>query len=178
MIHTPGRLAVSLAGILLAVVLMFSQAGFRNAMFDSQAEIIHRLDGDLFILNKLKHIMYDPQAVRQPAALPGRGRPRRPGGLSALHREYGLDLEEPRRSQAAPASGSWRFNPDDHVFDFPEVAAYSDALKMPDTVLFDEKSRDYYGKPQAGTQTELADRAGHGGGDVSPGNRFLARTAT
>src|SRR5262249_34267725 len=59
LIHTPGRLVVSLAGILLAVVLMFSQTGFRNALFDSQKEIIHQLDGDLFILNKAKNIMYD-----------------------------------------------------------------------------------------------------------------------
>jgi putative ABC transport system permease protein len=39
------------------------------------------------------------------------------------------------------------------------VREYAEALKKPDTVLFDEKSRDYYGAPRAGTETELSGRA-------------------
>jgi len=59
--HNPGRLAVSLAGIVLAVVLMFSQAGFRNAMFDSQAALIQRFHADLVLVGKLKSLMYGPE---------------------------------------------------------------------------------------------------------------------
>ncbi len=44
------------------------------------------------------------------------------------------------------------------MFKFLDAAACAGALKMPDTVLFDEKSRDYYGNPQAGARTELAGR--------------------
>ena len=35
--HNPVRFAVSLAGVAFAVVLMFVQFGFRNALFDSTA---------------------------------------------------------------------------------------------------------------------------------------------
>jgi putative ABC transport system permease protein len=158
LIDTPGRLAVSLAGILLAVVLMFSQAGFRNAMFDSQAELIHRLSGDLFILNKLKHIIYAPKPfasrrLYQAQAVPG------VRAVYPLYIESTASVWKNAVDHSARPLRVLAFNPDDHVFDFPEVAAYSDILKMPDTVLFDEKARDYYGKPQAGTQTELAHRA-------------------
>ncbi len=157
LIHTPGRLAVSLGGILLAVVLMFSQTGFRDAMFDSQAEIINRFDGDLFILNKLKHIMYDPDSITsrriyQALAVPG---------VRAVHPLY---IEGAASIWRHPVKHKLRpirvlaFNPDDSVFKFLDAAACAGALKMPDTVLFDEKSRDYYGNPQAGARTELAGR--------------------
>jgi len=157
LIHTPGRLAVSLAGILLAVVLMFSQTGFRYAMFDSQAQIIHEFDGDLFILSKAKHIIYDPDSfasrrIYQALAVPG---------VRAVHPLY-IESGASIWRNPNPDSRKLRpirvlaFNPDDDVFKFPEVAACADALRMPNTVLFDEKSRDYYGNPQVGTQTELA----------------------
>src|SRR5262249_58826681 len=76
LLHNPSRLAVSVAGILLAVILMFSQMGFRNGMFDSQVELIRRLNGDLFLVSRLKYLTYvpDPFASRrlaQARACPG-----------------------------------------------------------------------------------------------------------
>jgi len=157
LIDTPGRLAVSLGGIILAVLLMFSQTGFRYAMFDSQAEIIHQLDGDLFILNKLKHIIYDPEPfasrrIYQALAVPG---------VRAVHPLYMEGADSVWRNPLTRKLRRIRvlaFNPTDSVFRFPELAACADALRRPDTVLFDTKSRDYYGNPQAGTRTELAGR--------------------
>jgi putative ABC transport system permease protein len=156
--HTPGRLAVSLAGILLAVVLMFSQAGFRNAMFDSQAELIRRLHGDLFLLNKVKHLMYAPEPfasrrLYQARAVPG------VGAVAPLYIESAASVWKNPVDHSARPLRVLAFNLQDSVFDFPEVAAYTDVLQMPDTLLFDESARDYYGKPRAGTRTELAQRA-------------------
>jgi putative ABC transport system permease protein len=158
LIHTPGRLAVCLAGILLAVVLMFSQTGFRHAMFDSQAEIIHQFDGDLFIINKAKHIMYDPNtfAIRriyQAKAIPG------------VRAVFPLYIESAASIWRNPADRTLRAirvlafsmnHPDDIIFKLPDVAAHAVALRAPGTALFDEKSRNYYGNPRAGTRTELA----------------------
>lgn len=157
LIDTPGRLAVSLGGIVLAVVLMFSQTGFRNAMFDSQTQIIEKLQGDLFILNRLKHIMYDPDTfasrrIYQALAVPG------------VEAVYPLYIEGVTSIWRNPVKHTLRpirvlaFNPDDAVFDFRSVAEHANALRMPDTVLFDEKSRDYYGNPHVGTRTELSGR--------------------
>jgi putative ABC transport system permease protein len=50
-------------------------------------------------------------------------------------------------------------DPDEPALDFVQLPAYAEALKQPNTVLFDEKSRDYYGHPQPGTQTELTRRS-------------------
>jgi putative ABC transport system permease protein len=157
LLHTPGRLAVSLAGIMLAVVLMFSQTGFRNAMFDSQANIIRLLDGDLFIISKAKHIIYDPDSfasrrIYQAKAVPG---------VREVHPLY---IESAASIWRNPVDRKLRpirvlaFDPSHPPFRFPEVTACAEQLRMPDTVMFDTESRDYYGKPQAGTQTELAGR--------------------
>jgi putative ABC transport system permease protein len=157
LIHTPGRLAVSLAGIMLAVVLMFSQTGFRYAMFDSQAHVIGEFDGELFIVSKAKHIIYDPNCfasrrIYQAKAVPG------------VREVYPLYIESALSIWRNPVSRKLRpirvlaFDPYSPMFQFPEVKACAESLRMPDTVMFDAKSRDYYGNPQAGTRTELAGR--------------------
>jgi putative ABC transport system permease protein len=172
LIHTPGRLAVSLGGILLAVLLMFSQTGFRDALFDSQAEIIDQLNGELFIQNSIKQIIYDPETfasrrIYQASAIPG---------VSAVHPLYiqaGAPIWRNPFKRTLRSIRVLAFNPDDAVFKFHEVAACADALRMPDTVLFDEKSRDYYGNPQPGTRTELAGRAVTVVGTFRLGTDFL-----
>lgn len=155
--NTPGRLVVSIAGILLAVVLMFSQSGFRNAMFDSQSELINRLNGDLFILSKLKHIMYLPESFPSRRLYQARA-------CAGVKSVYPLYIEGDRAVWKNPYDHSTRplrvlaCDPTDDVFDFPEVRKYAEALKLPDTVIFDSGSRDYYGHPQPGTETELNGR--------------------
>lgn len=52
--HDWRRLAIALVGIAFAVLLMFSQVGFQNALFDSQVQLIKDLKGDIFIFNKAK----------------------------------------------------------------------------------------------------------------------------
>ena len=41
-------------GIAFAVLLMFTQVGFQNALFDSQVKIIDDLQGDIFLVSKAK----------------------------------------------------------------------------------------------------------------------------
>jgi putative ABC transport system permease protein len=156
--HHPGRLMVSLSGIVLAVCLMFSQAGFRNALFDSQAELIQRLEADLIILNKLKYLLFaeEPFTSRrlaQARAVPG------------VRMVCPLYLETNRGGWKSPRDATTRplrvvaFDIDEPVVDFPAVKQNAKELKRRDTVLFDERSRDYYGRPRAGSRSELAGRA-------------------
>ena len=50
--HNIRRLAVALAGIGFAVVLMFMQMGFRNALFNSTVKIVADMDADLLLINR------------------------------------------------------------------------------------------------------------------------------
>lgn len=157
LLHTPGRLAVSIAGVGLAIVLMFSQSGFRHGVLDSQAEVIQRLNGDLLIVGRLKSQIYIDEPFPSRRLYQARTCP----GVRAV---YPLYVESQRSFWQNPMDGSTRpirvlaFNPDDPVFDFPEVKAHAAALKMPDTVLFDRQARDFFGRPQAGAEAELSQR--------------------
>jgi putative ABC transport system permease protein len=170
--HHPGRLMVSLAGIVLAVCLMFSQDGFRNALFDSQAELIRRLDADLIIANKLKYLLFvdEPftgRRLAQARAVPG------VGAVCPLYIEPGRgSWKSPRDSTTRPVRVV-AFDVDDAVVDFPAVARLAGALKRRDTVLFDERSRDYYGNPRAGSRAELAGRAVEVVGTFRLGSDFV-----
>ncbi|MBM4072457.1 MAG: FtsX-like permease family protein [Planctomycetes bacterium] len=171
--HTPGRLAVSLAGVGLAIVLMFSQAGFRHGVLDSQAGLIQRLNGDLFILGRQKSQMYvdelfPSRRLHQARICPG------------VHAVFPLYIEIQRPVWRNPSDGSMRvirvlaFDPDDPVFDMPDVQVHSAALKRPDTVLFDRQARDYFGRPQTGTVTELSQHKVNVVGTFRLGTDFLS----
>jgi putative ABC transport system permease protein len=59
--HNPRRFAVSLAGVGFAVVLMFVQFGFRNALFDSTAGLINHLNADLVVVSHLSYTLAMPE---------------------------------------------------------------------------------------------------------------------
>jgi putative ABC transport system permease protein len=155
LINSPGRLVISAAGILLAIVLMFSQAGFRNGMFDSQAELIRRLNGELFLVGRLKVLLFVAEPFPSRRLYQARACP----GVQAV---YALYTEGDRAIWKGPKDGRTRpirllaFDPFEPVINIPEVAAHAEALRQPDTVLFDEWSRDYYGRPREGTRGELS----------------------
>jgi len=157
LLHNPRRLLVSIAGVVLACLLMFSQTGFRNAMYDSQTELIRHLDGDLMIVNKVKYLMFAAEPfprrrLEQAKACPG---------VVAV---YPLYIETQTAEYRNPVDGMSRpirvlgFNPEDMVLDFPQIREHAEELKLPDKVLFDEGSRDYFGRPHAGTRAELSNR--------------------
>ena len=52
--HDPRRLAVACAGIAFAVLLMFVQVGFENALFTSQVRLVDVLEGDIFVTSKAR----------------------------------------------------------------------------------------------------------------------------
>jgi putative ABC transport system permease protein len=165
------RLARSTAGIAFAVVLMLIELGFRNAFLDSALEVIQHIDGDIVMVSSTKY---------------------RTGRKDSFARRY---LYEARAGQGIasvlPIYGNvstWK-NPQDHknyvvnvlAFDpdaspwtWPEVTGQREALKQPDTVLFDSRARRFLGRAGAGTETELGGRTIHVVGSFPLGPDFLA----
>ncbi len=153
--HNPSRLLLSVAGVVLAAVLMFSQTGFRNAMYDSQTELIRHLDGELMIVSKVKYLIVASEPFPSRRIEQARGCP----GVAAV---FPLFIETERAVWRNARNGTTHpiralgVNPDEGVFDFREYLRQAQDLKRPDTVLFDAGSRNYYGQPRAGTRTELS----------------------
>ena len=55
--HDVRRLVVAICGVAFAVLLMFTQVGFQNALFDSQVKLIDDLQGELFLVSKAKYTL-------------------------------------------------------------------------------------------------------------------------
>jgi putative ABC transport system permease protein len=55
------KLIMAASGVGFAVLLMFSQIGFRNGLFDSTVQIVRILDGDLFIISAARYTLSSEQ---------------------------------------------------------------------------------------------------------------------
>ncbi len=54
LVHDKRRLLIAVGGIVFAVLLMFTQTGFRNGLFDSTIAILKKLDGDIVLYSRAK----------------------------------------------------------------------------------------------------------------------------
>src|SRR3989440_6149726 len=72
--HNPRRLLVAVAGVAFAVILIFMELGFLNALLESTVQVLRRLNGDIVILSKAQyaliaaerfdiHRLYDARAL-------------------------------------------------------------------------------------------------------------------
>ncbi|TWT66275.1 FtsX-like permease family protein [Posidoniimonas polymericola] len=76
LMHDRRRLATAIAGIGFAVLLMFVQVGFQNALYDSQVRLVDALGGDLFITSRDRFAIaaetrFPVQRLLQARSLPG-----------------------------------------------------------------------------------------------------------
>jgi len=135
------RLLVALSGIAFADVLIFMQLGFQSALYDSNTRLHRSLQADIILMS--------PQA-------------RNWQGLSTFSRRRLYQAEDIAGVKSADAMYvniiTWKnpntraqrqvqvigFDPDRPAFNLPEVNQQLDKLKLPDTVLFDRKSRGEY----------------------------------
>lgn len=61
--NDPKRLAIRCAGITFAVVLMFMQTGFRNALFDSNVRTFEMIDCDIVLKNESRYMISSGQTL-------------------------------------------------------------------------------------------------------------------
>ena len=154
------RMLRSISAIGFAVLLMMIQLGFRGAFLDSSLEIIRKIDADIIITSasKIRFGRKDPFSRRQLYAARGID------GVASARPIYGEWMVSAWKN---PRSGKpynvqlLAFDPDQPVFLFPEVNANLQALKQPDTALYDRRARRTLGQAETGTVTELARRQIH-----------------
>lgn len=141
--HDWRRLAVAIAGVGFAVLLMFTQVGFQNALFDSQVKLIDDLQGDIVLVSKAKFALASEKRfpitrLNQAASLPG------VAGAYPLYSELTLsvlkNLAEGKRSKGFPIR-SIGFKLDDPVLRDQAIIAQRSALRLPHTALIDVRSK-------------------------------------
>lgn len=141
--HDWRRLFVALAGIAFAVLLMFTQVGFQNALFDSQVKIIDELQGDIFLISKAKYTLaaekrFPITRLYQARSYPG------VQGAYPLYTELTTsvlkNLVQGGRGKDYPIR-SIGFYLQDPIFRSEEIKEQLAKLRAPETALIDVRSR-------------------------------------
>jgi len=169
--HEPRRLVTALAGVAFAVLLMFIFLGFKNALYDSQIQLIKILNADIVVINSIKDNMFVPEQF----ALRRLYQARAFEGVEAAYPLYTntADWKNPITKEIRPLR-VLAFNPHDPVLLVPGVLENLDALQLPWTVLIDEQARPEVGPKQAGIVTELMEQQVRVVGTFSIGTDFAA----
>ncbi len=136
--HDPRRLAVAGAGVGFAVLLMFIELGFRNALLDSTVQIIRVLEGDLIIVSRAKYTVtslerFDIRRTQQAGSVPG---------VASVHPVYVESWESLLRlpGQRARRIRVLAADLEHRVLRIPELDKYAASLRRPGTALVDEAS--------------------------------------
>ncbi|WP_448563189.1 ABC transporter permease DevC [Trichothermofontia sp.] len=169
--HEPRRLVTALAGVAFAVLLMFIFLGFKNALYDSQLQLIKILNADIVILNSIKDNMFVPEQF----ALRRLYQARAFDGVEAAYPLYTstADWKNPVTKETRPLR-VLAFNPNDPVLLVPGVLENLNAIQLPWTALIDEKARPEVGPIKTGIVTELMSQQVKIVGTFSLGTDFAA----
>jgi putative ABC transport system permease protein len=141
-----GRFLVTLAGVTFAVILMFMQLGFQDALYEDAITIHKTLKADLILISSKsvnlfsarsfpRQRLYDALAVN---------------GITAANPFYirGGEWKNPQ-NQSSRGIVILAFNPDKPVFNLAEVNKNLDTIRRSNVVLFDRLSRSEYGSVAA-----------------------------
>ncbi|MBM0743519.1 FtsX-like permease family protein [Phormidium sp. CLA17] len=135
------RLLIALAGIGFAVILMFIQLGFQDALFDSSIGMHKELQGDVFLISPQSTAMIAMKSFSQRRLYQTLGY----DGVESISPIY-LDFAlwknpENRRTRGILVIG---FDPSRPIFS-RELVSDLTPIRLADVVLFDEKSREEFG---------------------------------
>ncbi|MGK7942992.1 MAG: ABC transporter permease DevC [Microcystaceae cyanobacterium] len=139
--HDKTRLITAISGIAFADILIFMQLGFLNALFDSSVLFHQNLNADLVMINPqalnwTSLSTFPRRRLYQAMDIPG------VASTDALYINT-VQWKNPQTRQPTSIMVIG-MNIDQSAFILPEVNQQLDQLKLPDTFLFDRKSRGEY----------------------------------
>lgn len=140
--HEPRKLLAGTAGVVFAVVLMFMQFGFRDALFESATSVQQRMSGDLFIIHRESQTLwrmglFSRRRVYQALAVPEVARA---GYLYVTL----VDWKNPWNGRHRPAL-MFGIDPAEGLLDLPGIPEQLDSIRDEDTVLYDAHSHRDFG---------------------------------
>ncbi|NJR67811.1 MAG: FtsX-like permease family protein [Synechococcales cyanobacterium CRU_2_2] len=170
------RLLVALAGIGFAVILMFVQLGFRDALFESAVRIHLAFEGDVFLVSPQSSSLIAMDSFSRRRLLQAQG----VDGVASVTPIYmGFGLWKDPDKQGTRGIFVMGLDPAGQVFP-KSMLPNLDPIKLQDVVLFDRDSRDEFGPvatlfARDGTvETELNSRRVKVGGIFALGASFGA----
>ncbi len=152
--HDLRRLLIAVCGVGFAVVLMFMETGFMNALFDSTVHILERLDGDLVLASKAQYALLAAETFPRTRVYQARGCPGVAGAYPLYIESFGGLWKPPGRTEAPIRVLA--FEPGDPVFRIPQINRQAAALGARGTALADLRSKRKFHFGQ--TEAELLSR--------------------
>lgn len=142
--HDPRRLVVACGGVSFAVLLMYMELGFLNALLDSNVELVRRLEADLIVVNKARFALV--ASDRFPLQRLYQVRANDEVDVYPLYLESAGAILR-RQGQKGYSIRVIAFDLDHPLLEPDSVAVHKDALRSPGTALADSKSHPDYGIP-------------------------------
>jgi len=148
-------MVMSLVTIAFAVLIMFLEMGFLNGLFDSQAALTNALQADIFIVSRAMHNVLTSENFSQ-------ARLEQAAQIDGVRSVQPLWIESRAAYLRRPDDGQENairvlgVDPEIPAFRDPAMAELQKRLRLPETVLFDRRSRHTFGEPGEGASLELA----------------------
>ncbi len=142
------RLLVALAGIGFAVMLMFLQLGFKDALFESAITLHQNIKGDIFLISSQSTSLismknFDDRRLYSALGIPGVER------VSPMTIAFGIWKNPFWPGLPNPQTRSIMVigvDPNDEVMSLPGITLETrDKIRNQDVVLFDKRSREEFG---------------------------------
>lgn len=167
--HDPARLLTSIGGVTFSVLLMLMFTGFKNALYDSQTYLLNQLNADLVIVDTLRNRIAAAETFERTRLYQAQN----VEGVSAAYPLYIqlADWRNPETNQIRTVR-VLAFNPSHDLLQLPDVQAQAAELRLPDTVLLDQKSRPEVGLLAVGRSTEIQEQNVQIAGIVTLGTDF------
>lgn len=139
LMHRGAKLLGALLGVMVAVVLMFTQLGFKGALYDSGVAVARALDGRIVLTAPdFRTMSFNPPWMARGLLYEARG----VEGVRSASPLYASTIQV-----ASPSSGSflttwlYAFSPDEPVFTLPDVNRAIPQIRLPGAAIIDRRSR-------------------------------------
>ena len=142
LIHDKPKLIAAISGVLFACVLVFMQLGFKDSLYASAASMPLKLDGDLFLVHQQSEAMWRPAQFKRSELLRALGHP---AVAEVIPLYLSLATFKAVDTQVKRTLMVYGFDPDTELLDVAAIKERKHALRLKDTVMFDEYSRPEFG---------------------------------
>lgn len=138
----PTKLATALAGVMVAVLLMWMQLGILASLYDG-ATVVHRhVAADLVLLSPLSETLNQVKPLSTRVLYRARGNPAEAAVGELLVGP--VDWRNPVTGEKKQIQ-VYGLEPEEGWLDLPGVAAHAADLRAEDTFLYDRRSRGVFG---------------------------------
>jgi len=146
--HQPRRLFVAVSGVAFAVILIFMEVGFLNALLESTVQVLRRLRGEIVLISRAQYALVAGERfdIRRLYAA------REVGGVAAaipVYIESTAAVLRAKNERGYPIR-VLAMHEEDPPVDIPEFKSQRELLRQDATALFDVTSRRKYRLPQTG----------------------------